>query len=187
MKKFFTLAVTIALAFSAYAQNPFDVNTNVNATKSVDVAGPGKVATANGMVFKGTGTNDPLHYKIVDDAKLLAEVTGGVRAANLSGKIQIPSTVKIQGKTYKVVNIGENAFDGCNKITSIEIIGNNLQKLGHFCFKNCTGLNGIILNSNCLNLKSDAFVGCSNLKTIRVSQKANNFSFDQCPAKVEKY
>ena len=187
MKKILILAATIVLAFSANAQNPFDVNTNVNATKSVDMAGPGKSATANGMVFKGNSTSDPLQYKIVDDAKLLAEVTGSVRAANLSGKIQIPSTVKIQGKTYKIVNIGENAFDGCSKITSIEILGNNLQKLSHFCFKNCTGLTGIILNSNCLNLKSDAFVGCSNLKAIRASQKANNFSFEQCPAKVEKY
>lgn len=187
MKKIIILVATVALAFSASAQNPFDVNTTVNATKSVEVAGPGKSATANGMVFKGSSTNDPLNYKIIDDAKLLAEVTGSVRAANLSGRIQIPSTVKIQGKTYKVVNIGENAFEGCTKITSIEILGNNLQKLCHYCFKNCTGLTGISLNSNCLNLKNDAFVGCTNLKAVRVSQKANNFSFSQCPAKVEKY
>ena len=85
------------------------------------------------------------------------------------------------------MNIGENAFDGCSKITSIEILGNNLQKLCHNCFKNCTGLTGISLNSNCLNLKSDAFAGCSKLKAIRASRKANNFTFDQCPAKVEQY
>lgn len=186
MRKIFIIFFGLLLTSSLSAQNPFDVNTNVNITHTVggDI---NSVPTTNGMVFKGSTSSDPLFYKIVDDAKLLAEVTDGVRSANLSGKVTVPATVQMQGKTYKVVNIGENAFKGCVKITSVEIMGNNLQKLAHNCFAGCTRLTSIRLNSNCLNLKSDAFVGCTHLETVTVSQKANNFTFEQCAAKVVKY
>ncbi|MDO5321062.1 MAG: leucine-rich repeat protein [Bacteroidia bacterium] len=184
MKKLLFFLIATSLTIAANAQDPMNVNPFSDAT--VTIGGSG-VPTTNGMVSKSKISSDPLYYCIVDDAKRLAEVTSKVRNAELKGCIVIPETVQIQGKTYKVVNIGENAFDGCTKITSIEIRGNALQKLCHKCFKGCTGLTEIKLNSNCCNLKSDAFVGCSNLKTIRASQKANNFSFSECNAQVVKY
>ena len=148
---------------------------------------PGKVATSNGLVVKGSHTGDPLYYKIIDDNKKLVEVTNSVRSAKLSNKITIYPTIKINDTEYRVVNIGENAFAGCAKITSIEILGNTLQKLCHKCFAGCTGLTNITLNTNCQNVKNDAFVGCTNLKTIKVSSRANNFTFVDCNASVVKY
>lgn len=192
MKKIYFLIIAMLCGLAAYAQDdPMNVNPFSDAV--VHIGGDSgnrdinQVPTHNGMVFKGNLSSDPLNYCIVDDAKRLVEVTSKVRSANLQGKIVIPDTVQTHGKTYKVVNLGANAFDGCSKITSIEIRGNNLQKLGHYCFKDCTGLTEIQLNSNCLNLKEDAFIGCTKLQTIKASQKANNFSFSGCNAKVVKY
>lgn len=147
----------------------------------------GQIATANGIVVKGNKAGDPLYYKIIDDNKKLVEVTSSVRAAKLNSKVVIYPSIKINDTDYRVVNIGENAFANCTKITSVEIQGNSLQKLCHKCFAGCTGLTNIKLNANCLNLKNDAFVGCTNLKTITVSGRANNFTFVDCNASVVKF
>lgn len=198
MKKLLLFLIASLCTIATFAQNGDPMNVNPFSDSHIVLKGTGSgsnsgnrdinsVPTHNGMVFQGNISGDPLHYCIVDDAKRLVEVTSKVRSANLSGKIVIYDTVQTHGKTYKVVNIGANAFDGCSKITSVEIRGNSLQKLASFCFKDCTSLTDIILNSNCLNLKPDAFNGCKNLKRIRASQKANNFTFNNCPARVETY
>ncbi|MDO4511544.1 MAG: leucine-rich repeat protein [Bacteroidales bacterium] len=202
MKRAFGLIVAALLCgLTAMAQSsPFDVDNRISVTKSgsstynekkVKVkeeknTNPTKTPTATGLVYKGEN-GDPLHYKIVDNSRRLVEVTCAVRTHNLSGRIRIPSTVRIQGKTFRVVNIGENAFKGCTKITSIEIMGNELQKLCHDCFNGCTGLTSIRLNPNCLNVKRDAFVGCSKLGVIILSSKANNKTFRDCNARVQTY
>lgn len=189
MKSFILLIFVLMLGSASMAQSK-QHNKRETGKHAKIVPLPGEThsgKTANGIVSKGEKKQDPLFYKIVDNNKKLAEVTKDVRSANLSGKIVIPPTVKINGVEYKVVNIGENAFDGCTKITSIEIQGNSLQKLCHKCFAGCTGLTYITLNTFCQNLKSDAFVGCTNLKTIKVSSRANNFNFEGCDANVIKY
>lgn len=199
MKKISILLLAIFCGWGVSAQNPFDVNNNVNVTKRIGDGGGNstsnqskntninEVPTFKGMVFKGDKSSDPLYYKIVDDVNRLVEVTGDVRSANLKGKISIQSTVNTHGKTYKVVNIGEGAFKDCKDITSVEVMGNNLQKLCHNCFTNCISLVNISLNPNCCNLKSDAFVNCTKLEVIKAPKNANNFTFEKCNAKIIKF
>ena len=190
MKQLILLVIALMLGSVSMAQSKHSKTETGKNAKIVPLPGyeksPSSNKSSNGLVSKGEKSQDPLFYKIIDSNKKLAEVTKDVRSANLSGKIVIPATVKINGTEYKVVNIGEGAFENCDKITSIEIQGNNLQKLCHRCFANCTGLTSIRLNTFCQNLKSDAFVGCTKLKTITVSSRANNFTFEGCSANVVK-
>lgn len=183
----FTL-IALLLAVTANAQTPFDVDLSKTGVKVVgNGKGSGTPSILDGQTLKSENKNDPLYYYVISEERLLVEVSGKIRSANLHGRIVIPDYVEIQGKTFKVVNIGEEAFENCRGISSVEIKGNSLQKLCNYCFKGCTGLTEITLNSNCLNLKSTAFSGCSYLRTIKASKKANNFSFSGCNAQVVKY
>lgn len=187
MKKALFLVIALICGFTAYGQTPFDSDLKFKVEDLKEGRFVVETDISTGIVSKSNKNDDPLYYKVIDTKRMLAEVTGSVRAANLKGKVVIPPSVVIKGKTYKVVNIGEGAFKGCTKITSVEIQGNTLQKLCHRCFEGCTGLTSLSLNSNCQNLKNDAFVKCSNLKTLRASSRANNFDFIECNVKVVKF
>lgn len=61
-------------------------------------------------------------------------------------KLTIPATVKIQGKNYKVTEIGKQAAKNCKKLEHVTV-GKNITKIG-----------------------KNAFRGCSKLKTIRLAK-----------------
>lgn len=63
-----------------------------------------------------------------------------MRNSNVSGEIIIPATYN--GKP--VVEIGKDAFKGCNKIISITI-PNSVTAIGAVAFSGCTGLTGITI------------------------------------------
>ena len=72
----------------------------------------------------------------------------------------VPDTVKIQGKTYKVNVVAENAFKGCKKLKSVTI-GKNVTSIGKNAFNGCSGLKKITVKT--AKLKS---VGKNALKGI---------------------
>ena len=65
----------------------------------------------------------------------------------------IPSTVKIDGKTYKVTSIAPNAFAGYTNLRTLTI-GANVKKLGSEMLKGCTKLKTLTVNSRNLTKKS---------------------------------
>ena len=66
---------------------------------------------------------------------------------SVKSSIVIPSTVKINGITYKVTSIARNAF------------------------KNNKKLKKVIIGSNIININTNAFNGCKNLKMITIKSK----------------
>ncbi len=74
--------------------------------------------------------------------------------------VTIPDTVKIQGKTYKVNAVAENAFKGCKKLKSVTV-GKNVTSIGKNAFSGCSGLKKITVKT--AKLKS---VGKNALKGI---------------------
>ena len=62
----------------------------------------------------------------------------------LEGEVVVPSVVEIDGEFYEVKYIGENAFEGCELITSIELsIG--IEQIGDMAFLNCTALEDLYI------------------------------------------
>lgn len=55
----------------------------------------------------------------------------------------IPATAEIDGVTYSVTAIDDNAFDGCTTLTSL-LIGNHIRSIGKNAFKGCTSLTSIV-------------------------------------------
>lgn len=82
-----------------------------------------------------------------------------------------------------VRTIGECAFEGCTKLTSIKL-GNGLEEIGKYAFSGCNALNSITIPDNVTAINKGAFQQCSGLKTITLGKNITTLgsqAFDQCP------
>ena len=73
---------------------------------------------------------------------------------SISGSFTAPFTVKY---------IGYSAFDGCEKITEINLPA-TVNYIDNYAFENCTGLTKIRLNENVNTIGSSAFYSCTALQ-----------------------
>ncbi len=83
-------------------------------------------------------------------------------------KVTIPSTVKIDGKTYKVTSIAKNAFKNNSYVKSVTI-GKYVKTIGKRAFYGCKKLKTITINTKKLTTKTvgkQAFKGTP--KSVRV-------------------
>ena len=67
--------------------------------------------------------------------------------------------------TDKVTTIGEDAFNGCVGLTSVDLPG-SVTTLGNSAFYGCTGLTSIEIPSSVTTIGKWAFEGCDNIETI---------------------
>ena len=100
-----------------------------------------------------------IYYNILSDNKV--EVTSGTK--KYVGDVIIPKSVKY-GNIYKVIQIGNRAFYGCEELTSIEI-PNSVLTIGGSAFQNC-GLKGIQIPNSVDSVASSAFAKCNELKNV---------------------
>lgn len=85
-------------------------------------------------------------------------------------KVNIPKTVQINKKTYKVVQIAKNALKGSDVQTVV--IGANVTSIGKAAFKDCKNLKSIIVKSTKLKtVKANALKGINKKATIKVPAK----------------
>ena len=89
---------------------------------------------------------------------------------NAKGTITIPENVTIDGVTYKVTSIADNAFKGNKKIKKI-VIGSNIVSIGKKAFANCTNLTSITIGKNVTKIGKSAFSGCKKLKSVIIKSK----------------
>ena len=152
----------------------------------------------------GNNTSDkvPVVDAILTDAKTNAVYkvtktgqTGGEVAFNAPKdkkitKVTIPATVTIDGITYSVTGITQNAFKGCTKLTSVTMganvvtiganafagdtklktltIGKNVTIIGDKAFYKCSALKKITIPSKVTKIGKSAFEGCKSLKTVTI-------------------
>ena len=96
--------------------------------------------------------------------------------------VTIPSHYVIDGKRYTVTAIGENAFDGCTGLTSIEI-PNSVTSIGEYAFRSCSGLTSVEIPNSITNIGYNAFVLCTGLKSIEIPASVTNLensAFSSC-------
>lgn len=89
----------------------------------------------------------------------------GLKSAKTS-KVNIPGTVKIGGKDFKVTSIANNALKK-SKATSISI-GANVRTIGNSAFENCSKLTKVTVGAGVTKIGTKAFMGCKKLKTITI-------------------
>jgi len=77
-----------------------------------------------------------------------------------SGSYVIPTSVQY---------IGFSAFDGCNKLTDINIAQSVLE-IGAYAFQYCTGISSLTIPQNVNTIGAGAFYACSNLTDLAVAK-----------------
>ena len=101
--------------------------------------------------------------------------------ANKKAKtVTIPAAVKIDGVTYKVTKIDDNAFKGNKTVTKVTI-GSNIKTIGKNAFSGATKLKKVTIGKNVKEIEANAFKGCSSLTSITLPSNvtkigANAFS-----------
>lgn len=120
-----------------------------------------------------------LGYKILNANEV--SVTSLAATFNI---IQIPATVIINDKVYKVTTIDQNAFKGNKEITDV-IFGSNITTIGKYSFYQCTNLRTIRFGSKVTRIGSNAFAQCPKLKNFTLPASIKHidaYAFAQCPA-----
>ncbi|MBR5101648.1 MAG: leucine-rich repeat domain-containing protein [Muribaculaceae bacterium] len=83
------------------------------------------------------------------------------------GKLNIPSKVKHNGKTYKVTAIDSWGFFGCRDIKEVKI-PSSITKVDIWAFTSCTGLRKIEFPSSVTTLGYCALESCENLESVKL-------------------
>ena len=115
--------------------------------------------------------------------------------------VNVPSTVVIDGTTYTVKRIGNNAFTGCSYVTTVIIpstvtsigydafggsgittleIPNTVTSIDEYAFSSCYSLTSIKLPNKLQILKGNIFYNCPNLYSLSIPngvQKLNEEAF----------
>ena len=137
------------------------------------------VAASVGTMFAQKIKIGDLYYNL-DATNQTAEVTSF--SDKYSGAIVIPSSVSYNSKTFSVTSIGNNAFEGCTGLTSIEI-PNSVTSIGKRAFEDCTGLTSVTIPNSVTSIGWYAFYGCSGLTSVTIGNsvtKIGSYAFAFC-------
>lgn len=110
--------------------------------------------------------------------------------------VTIPSTVRIDGITYKVTSVAANAFKNNKKLKKVTISG-NVTSIGKSAFQGCTALQTVKIGNKVTTIGSKAFYGCKKLTNVTLGKKVRTIgssAFANCtsitkltfPSMIEK-
>ena len=96
--------------------------------------------------------------------------------------INIPGEIIINGITFDVATIADNAFANCTYITDINI-DNGVKTIGQSAFNGCNAITNVILPESVETIGKSAFANCSNLTGVSLPSSIKNIgeeSFSNC-------
>lgn len=120
-----------------------------------------------GTKIKG---NDGSTYIVTSGKGKTPTVQYTAPKSTAKGTVTIPAKAKVDGVSYRVTSIADNAFKNNKKITKV-VIGNNIVSIGKNAFAKCTKLVSVIIGKNVIKIGKDAFAGCKKLKKIVINTK----------------
>ena len=103
-------------------------------------------------------------YYLLDDEKLVAEVTSG--ANQYAGHVEIPSAVTYNEVSYRVTGIRTYAFSRSSTLTSVTIPG-SVKTIGNYAFQ-YSELSSITLDDGVESIGESVFQYCSNLTSVTI-------------------
>ena len=103
-----------------------------------------------------------IRYHILNDSEA---AVCGYEGEKDPVKLNIPATVKNDGRKYKVTRIEANAFGNSGTLTKVTI-GKYVARIGDSAFKNCTALKTVNFPNDLKSIGEDAFSGCTAIEAI---------------------
>lgn len=82
----------------------------------------------------------------------------------------IPSSVKANGRTYKVTAIASGAFKNCRKLRQVTI-ARNISSIGTSAFQGCSALRTVKIGSKVSSIGKKAFYDCKALTSVSIQSK----------------
>jgi uncharacterized repeat protein (TIGR02543 family) len=114
-----------------------------------------------------TGTFTQVVY-VIDDVtyEITGEGTITIKGSDQKGEVTISATIEINGQTYQVTAIGENAFKDNQSITSVTI-PEGISTIGDNAFNGCIGLIVINIGKEVKTIGNKAFanIGTASART----------------------
>ena len=101
---------------------------------------------------------------------------------SISGNVEIPGTIEVEGKEYAVTSIGNVAFSGCSSLTEVAI-PESVTSIGDFAFNGCSSLTQITIPEGVTSIGDYAFSGCSKLTEIAIPEGVTSIgdgAFNSC-------
>ncbi len=130
--------------------------------------------------------NRPVYYGITKDNKIEKDGIIYVIQNNEAivtkyvgneTNVTIPSTIELNGKTYKVTTIGDKAFFYCQSLTSITI-PSNVTTIEDDAFYYCKSLANIKIPSSVTTIGNGAFYNCTSLTSITIPSDVTTIGED---------
>lgn len=84
--------------------------------------------------------------------------------------LNIPKTIKISGKTYKVTAIRNSAFKNQKTLKKL-VIGDNVKSIDSYAFMGCVALSSVTIRGNVTRIGTKAFADCKKLSTVNIKTK----------------
>lgn len=104
-----------------------------------------------------------IRYAIVSDT----ELSVASKPSGYTGEVTIPSEVTIDGATYSVTSIGEEAFIRCRDLTAI-VMPETITKICKRAFYYCRGLSEIVIPNSVIEIEEEAFCDCDSVTSITI-------------------
>lgn len=104
-----------------------------------------------------------IRYTIVSDT----ELSVASKPSGYTGAVTIPSEVTIDGATYSVTSIGEDAFSRCRDLTAI-VMPETITKICQAAFYYCRGLSEIVIPNSVIEIEEEAFSNCDSVTSITI-------------------
>ncbi len=146
-------------------QNP---NPNPNPNPAPDPGQPKPVV--NGQKVD-SGNNQ---YKVLDAKKRTIAVSKGM--ASKSKKVKIPSKINVNGTSFTVIGIANNAFKNYKKLTEVTIPA-SVKSIGSGVFMNCKSLKKVTIQGKSFKVGKNSFKGTSpklKVKAKKMTAKQRN-------------
>jgi len=121
-------------------------------------------------------TTNGIEYTITNNLASVTDYTGTATS------VTIPSTIKVNSKTYKVETIGMYAFYNSD-IVSVDMSGTMITEVEAHAFKNCYSLKTVKFSKYLTTIGNYAFMSCRSLTSLEMPatlKEVNYRSFSYC-------